>query len=313
MSDFAARRALSKEGRFHTVKTGFKQTFSHQGLAAKVQEAVQLVTPILTEGSLLANHVLRCIQSGKSLSINQTFWNCCYSAVSYATGNKAQEFDPAKDPSLAASYELYRQSLPALHRKPETPHLHQRCKYFYQRLIGTLTMSLLLYIQVTTMMTSQPADVLQACNAAAQMAQVNYTNSIASNFRPRTKRFIRLEIAQIAHFTQMPDARVTSCQWVNLLYRAASEESNVSKLLPIYTSLVQPPDDVLELLEYMVTTWQALMGPFNLSVTDQTLERKPESYLSWMQLVLTAFQAAQGTPYAPKLFSMMPQKSHQTS
>ena len=122
MSDFAARRALNQEGRLHTVKTGFKQIFPHQGLAAKVQEAVQLVTPILTEGSLLANlHVLRCIQSGDSLSINQTFWNHCYSAVSYATGNQAREFDPAKDPSLARSYELYRQSLPAFHRKPEKP------------------------------------------------------------------------------------------------------------------------------------------------------------------------------------------------
>lgn len=170
-------------------------------------------------------------------------------------------------------------------------------------------MSLLLYIKVTTMMTSQPDHVLQACNAAAQLAQVNFTNSIATNFRHRTKRFIRLELAQIAHFTQMPAARVTS--WVNLLYRAASEDSNVWQLLPIFTSLVQPPDDVLELLEYMVTTWQALMGP--LPVTDQTLKRQPESYLSWMHLVLTAFQAAQGTPYAPKLFTMVPQKSHATS
>lgn len=158
-------------------------------------------------------------------------------------------------------------------------------------------------------MTSQPDHVLQACNAAAQLAQVNFTNSITTNFRHRTKRFIRLELAQIAHFTQMPAARVTS--WVNLLYRAASEDSNVWQLLPIFTSLVQPPDDVLELLEYMVTTWQALMGP--LPVTDQTLKRQPESYLSWMHLVLTAFQAAQGTPYAPKLFTMVPQKSHATS
>lgn len=84
------------------------------------------------------------------------------------------------------------------------------------------------------MMTSQPDHVLQACNAAAQLTQVNFTNSIASNFRPRTKRFIRLELGQIAHFTQMPAARVTS--WVNLLYRAASEDSNVWQLLPIYTT-----------------------------------------------------------------------------
>lgn len=170
-------------------------------------------------------------------------------------------------------------------------------------------MSLLLSSTVTTMMALQSADVLQACNAAAQMAHTNFTNHIATNFVPRTKRYIRLELGQVAYFTQIPAARVTS--WVNLLFRAATENSKIEQLLPMYTSLVQPPDpDVKDFLDYLVVTMQALMGP--LPVTDLALKRKPERYLSWMHLVLTAFQAAQDTPYAPKLFTMMPQTGHQT-
>lgn len=122
MSAFAARREANKQGRFHSVKTGFKQIFTHPGLAAKVEQAVHLVTPILTEGSLLANlHVIRCMESGQSPPIDQTFFNHCYSAVSHSTGNRAQDFVPAKDPSLAESYDLYTQCLPALHTKPERP------------------------------------------------------------------------------------------------------------------------------------------------------------------------------------------------
>ena len=158
-------------------------------------------------------------------------------------------------------------------------------------------------------MALQSADAVQACNSAAQMAQDNFTNNVATNFVPRSKRFIRLELGQVAYFTQIPAARVTS--WVNLLYRAASEDSDISQLLPIYTSLRQPPARVLHFLDYLVVTMQALMGP--LPVTQQKLKQQPSSYLSWMHLVLTTFQAAQGTPYAPKLFSMMPQMSHHTS
>ena len=54
----------------------------------------------------------------------------------------------------------------------------------------------------------------------------------------------------------------------------------------------------MEVLEYLVATMQALLGP--LPVTDQALRQQPESYLSWLHLVLTDFQAAQDTPYAPK-------------
>lgn len=122
MSAFAARREANKKGSFHSVKTSFNKIFPPGGLATKVEQAVHLVTAILTEGSLLANlHVIRCMESGQSPPINQTFYNHCYSAVSHSTGNGAQQFVPAKDPSLAESYDLYTRCLPALHTKPERP------------------------------------------------------------------------------------------------------------------------------------------------------------------------------------------------
>ena len=146
-------------------------------------------------------------------------------------------------------------------------------------------------------------------NAAAQRAYVNFQNHVATNFFPRTVRWIRLQLRQMAHFSQMPARGVSS--WVRLLCRAATENSNISQLLPSFTSLAQPPADVMEVLEYFVATMQALLGP--LPVTDQALRQQPESYLSWLHLVLTEFQAAQDTPYAPKLFSMLPQTGHHIS
>ncbi|KAL3135720.1 hypothetical protein ABBQ38_006188 [Trebouxia sp. C0009 RCD-2024] len=255
--------------------TGFKQIFPHEGLAAKVEQAVHLVTPILTEGSLLANlHVIRCMESGQSPPINQTFFNHCYSAVSHSTGKAAQQFVPAKHPSLAESYDLYTQCLPALHTKPE-----------------------------------KPTFIKDILNAAAQRADDNFVNHVATNFIPRTMRWIRLQLGQIPYFQQLRQKQVTS--WVRLLCRAATEDSNVSQLLPRFTSLANPPADVKENIEYVVATMQMLLGP--LPVTDVSLRKHPTSYLSWLHLVLTDFQAAQGTPYAPKLFSMLPQTGHHTS
>ena len=60
----------------------------------------------------------------------------------------------------------------------------------------------------------------------------------------------------------------------------------------------------MEMLEYVMATMQSLLGP--LPVTGTALKRGPHKYLSWLHLVLTDFQAAQGTPHAPKLSSMLP-------
>ena len=121
MSTIRERKEANKKGRLHSVKTSFQQIFPHGGLAAKVEQAVHLVTPILTKGSLLANiHVLRCIESGHNAPvISQVFFYNCYSAVSHSTGNRAQQFKPANHPSLAASYNVYTQCLPNNHARPE--------------------------------------------------------------------------------------------------------------------------------------------------------------------------------------------------
>lgn len=158
-------------------------------------------------------------------------------------------------------------------------------------------------------MTQQPIDVLQILNAAAQRAYVNFENHIATNFFPRTMRWIRLQLGQIAYFAQIQQRAVTS--WVRLLCRAATDDTNILQLLPRFTSLAHPPADVMEYLEYLVATMQALLGP--LPVTDESVRKRPTSYMSWLHLVLTEFQAAQGTPHAPKLFSMLPQTGHHTS
>ena len=52
-------------------------------MAKQVRSAVDLVQPILMEGSLLANlHMLRCLETADSiagpLEVSQTFYNCCY-------------------------------------------------------------------------------------------------------------------------------------------------------------------------------------------------------------------------------------------
>ena len=121
--------------------------------------------------------------------------------------------------------------------------------------------------------------------------------------------WIRLQLRHIAHFTQMPARGVTS--WVRLLCTAATQNTNISQLLPIYTSLAQPPADVKEVLEYLVATTQMLLGP--PPDTQKALRQHPERYLSWLHLLLTEFQAAQGTPYAPKMFSLLPQTGHHNS
>ena len=125
-------------------------------------------------------------------------------------------------------------------------------------------------------MTHQTVGVLQILNAAAQPAFLNFQNHVATNFFPKTVRWIRLQLRQIAHFFPMPARGVTS--WVRLLCRAATENSNISQLLPRYTSLAQPSADVMEDLEYLVATTQALLSP--LPVTDQALRQHPEAYLS---------------------------------
>ncbi len=126
MSTQQQRREANKARRFYNVKSGVNKFFTNQDLLEQIQQAVHLVTPILVEGNMLANlHVLRLLEATDAIpKLDQTFYNRCFSAVSFATGHRAQQFTEASDASLATSYNtLYSQSLPANHQKPERPTL----------------------------------------------------------------------------------------------------------------------------------------------------------------------------------------------
>ena len=139
------------------------------------------------------------------------------------------------------------------------------------------------------------------------MARTNFVNHVATNFFSRTLRWIRLQLGQHPYFHALESKLVRS--WAKFVCRAATEDiANIWDLLPRYTSLAQPPTATMDYLEFLVATMQSNIGP--LPVTDLLLQRQPESYLPWLQLVLLDFCDAQGEPHAPKLFTMLPQSSN---
>ncbi len=96
--------------------------FPHQNLATQLQRAVQLAAPIQQMGHMLANfHALRMCETSQLLpTVNETFWNRCFSAVSEATAGSAS-FDRDADPELTISADLYHQNLPPNHVRPKRP------------------------------------------------------------------------------------------------------------------------------------------------------------------------------------------------
>ncbi|KAA6416649.1 MAG: hypothetical protein FRX49_13385 [Trebouxia sp. A1-2] len=86
MSTRQQRREANQAGRFYNVKSGVNSFFTDQALLGQIQQAVQLVTPLLVEGHLLANlHVLRCIEAGEAMpKLDQTFYNRLLKAAGWA-------------------------------------------------------------------------------------------------------------------------------------------------------------------------------------------------------------------------------------
>ncbi|DBB10514.1 TPA: hypothetical protein ACH3X3_002053 [Trebouxia sp. C0006] len=80
MSTQQQRREANKAGRFYNVKSGVDSFFTDEVLLQQIQQAVQLVIPLLVEGNLLANlHVLRCIEAEEAIpKLDQTFFNRCF-------------------------------------------------------------------------------------------------------------------------------------------------------------------------------------------------------------------------------------------
>jgi hypothetical protein len=119
---YAARKKANRNAVRRTVKTGFKAMFPRQDLATQIQRAVQLASPIQQMGHMLANfHALRMCETGQLLpTVNETFWNRCFSAVSEATVGSVP-FDRDAVPDLTISADLYHQNLPPNHVQPKRP------------------------------------------------------------------------------------------------------------------------------------------------------------------------------------------------
>ncbi|DBA73691.1 TPA: hypothetical protein ACH3X2_009671 [Trebouxia sp. C0005] len=325
MATRQARRDANKEGKLYSVKTGFNTIFTHPGLAATTLQAVQLVSPILIASNVLANlHVLRCLETtaGDVPKLDQTFFSNCMYAVTHATGHKAVQFDRAKNGELTKSLDIYLQQLPQGHQPLERPTLIKDVSPARSGLIAALAMANLstllssiccCYRSITQINICITLSILhcavQILNAASLMARTNFKNHIVTNYFSRTLSWIRLQLGQQAFFANM-DSRIAS-SWAKFVCRAAADNiTNIWDLLPRYTSLAQPPQHIMDDLENLVATMQQLMGP--LPVTEWSLQRRPESYLPWLQLVLKDFEEAQDTPDAPKLFSMLPQSNNNT-
>ena len=294
-------------------------------------------------------HVLRCLETeGPCVvpKVDQTFLSNCQYAVTYATGKNSVQFNADKYPSLAASHSLYSQELPLAHQQPERPtfikdvsvatpgpmlRYHSSsylqclscyycllCSMYVLRVLKTMPCALQMLDDVClTIAATQHAlhnldmrpCALQILNSASLMTRTNFANHVAINFFSRTLRWIRLQLGQHIYFANLEYKLVRS--WANFVCRAATEGiPNIWDLLPRYTSLAQPPAATMDYLDYLVLTIRSLIGP--LPVTDWSLQHQPESYLPWLHLVLQDFQDAQGEPHAPKLFTMLPQRSNHT-
>ncbi len=123
MSTQQQPREANKAGRFYNVKSGVNSFFTDEVLLQQIQQAAQLVIPLLVEGNLLANlHVLRCIEAEEAIpKLDQTFFNRCFYAVSFGTGNQAQQFNKASAPSLAATHDTLSE---LASKSPETREAH---------------------------------------------------------------------------------------------------------------------------------------------------------------------------------------------
>ena len=76
-----------------------------------------------------------------------------------------------------------------------------------------------------------------------------------------------------------------------MLQGQPGNQANIASLLPRFTSLAQPPQDVLQALQALVHIVRQHIGPLPLKA--EQIARQPTSYLPWLYKVLTDFNAAQ--------------------
>ena len=131
---------------------------------------------------------------------------------------------------------------------------------------------------------------LQVLNEASLMAETNFKNHVSVNIFNRTRHWLAYQVLSLQHpfLDALPSPRLQS--W--LLVRASTgHQANVASLLPKFSSLTQPPPDVLQALQALVHTVREQMGPLPLDA--KRMARHPTLYLPWLHKVLTDFNAAQ--------------------
>ena len=117
---------------------------------------------------------------------------------------------------------------------------------------------------------------MQVLNEASLLAATNIGNHASTNIFNFTRRWLNLQ------------------SWLTLLLRAStgsSTDANILQLLPRFTSLDQPPADVLQRLQDLVQQVRRHMGP--LPAYTKSVFKSPEQYLPWMHKVLADLSSAQ--------------------
>lgn len=143
------------------------------------------------------------------------------------------------------------------------------------------------------------------------MGQTNAANHISVNLRKRTRRWISFQLHTIDHMASLPKARFNS--WAGLvLWAGTTPDLTAADLLPRFSSLSLPPNDVMHRIESLVATMKAEIGP--LPVNEHNTTTKAEQYLPWLRKMLMDYeQAAAADKEHPPLYTLVPQISDKMS
>lgn len=129
-------------------------------------------------------------------------------------------------------------------------------------------------------------------NEASLQAETNFKNHISTNITNRTRHWLAYQVLSLHHpfLDGLSSPRLQS--WVTLLLKASTgSQANIAELLPRFTSLQQPPQDVLQALQALVLTVRQNIGP--LPLQQHQTAKQATLYLPWLYKVLADFSTAQ--------------------
>ena len=133
---------------------------------------------------------------------------------------------------------------------------------------------------------------MQVLNEASLLAETNFKNHVSTNIFQRTRHWLAYQVLSLQHpfFDALPSPRLQS--WLTLLLKAStSSHASIVNLLPKFTSLQEPPQDVLQALQALVDTIRQHIGP--LPLCEIQLRQCPTAYMPWLYKVLADFTTAQ--------------------